>query len=72
MKHNICSETNQPELAVGPGRSQKKDRANRRGAQVKQLATDQKEREETEDELKATEEFPWAVSAGKEVGTIGF
>ena len=34
------------------------DKTMNEGDDVKQLATDQKEREETEDELKATEEFP--------------
>merc|ERR1719156_102635 len=33
------------------------DKTMNEGDDVKQLATDQKEREETEDELKATEEF---------------
>merc|ERR1719194_331838 len=33
------------------------DKTQNEGDDVKQLATDQKEREETEDELKATEEF---------------
>merc|ERR1719353_2369154 len=33
------------------------DKSMNEGDDVKQLATDQKEREETEDELKATEEF---------------